>query len=84
MFAVAFACIAQDGKSPASADPPSAQTAVANVKDNSERKKQIADQTAQLLDMALALKAEVDKTSKDTLSLDVIKKADQIERLGKR
>jgi len=33
--------------------------------------------------MALALKAEVDKTTKDTLSLNVIKKADQIEKLAK-
>jgi hypothetical protein len=33
--------------------------------------------------MALALKAEVDKTTKDTLSLDVIRKAEQIERLAK-
>ena len=33
--------------------------------------------------MALALKAEVDKTTKDTLSLNVIKKADEIEKLAK-
>jgi len=29
------------------------------------------------------LKAEVDKTTKDTLSLDVIRKADQIEHLAR-
>ena len=50
---------------------------------NDERKKQIADQSAQLLAMALSLKAEVDKTNKDTLSLNVIRKADAIERLAK-
>jgi len=33
--------------------------------------------------MAVDLKAEVDKTSKDTLSLNVIRKADAIERLAK-
>ena len=49
---------------------------------NAERKKQIADDTAKLLKLAASLKEEVDKTSKDTLSLDVIRKADEIERLA--
>jgi hypothetical protein len=56
------------------------QSAVAG---ESDRKKQIADESTELLTMALALKAEVDKTTKDTLSLNVIKKADQIEKLAK-
>jgi hypothetical protein len=33
--------------------------------------------------MAVELKAEVDKTNKDTLSLSVIRKADAIEKLAK-
>ncbi len=49
---------------------------------NAERKKQIADDTARLLKLANDLKAEVDKTSKDTLSLTVIRKADEIEKLA--
>jgi hypothetical protein len=49
---------------------------------NAERKKQIAEDTAKLLKLATDLKAEVDKTSKDTLSLTVIRKADEIERLA--
>jgi hypothetical protein len=49
---------------------------------NSERKKQIADDSTKLLTMAMALKAEVDKTTKDTLSLNVIRKADEIEKLA--
>jgi hypothetical protein len=49
---------------------------------NAERKKQIADDSAKLLKLATDLKAEVDKTSKDTLSLNVIRKADEIERLA--
>jgi len=48
-----------------------------------ERKKQISDDSTQLLSMAVALKAEVDKTTKDTLSLNVIRKADEIEKLAK-
>jgi hypothetical protein len=49
---------------------------------NAERRKQIADDSARLLKMAADLKAEVDKTTKDTLSLSVIRKADDIERLA--
>jgi len=49
---------------------------------NAERKKQIADDTEKLLKLATDLKAEVDKTTKDTLSLNVIRKADEIERLA--
>jgi hypothetical protein len=49
---------------------------------NAERKKQIADDSAKLLKLATDLKTEVDKTSKDTLSLNVIRKADEIEKLA--
>jgi hypothetical protein len=49
---------------------------------NAERKKQIADDSAKLLKLAADLKAEVDRTGKDTLSLSVIRKADEIERLA--
>ncbi len=49
---------------------------------NAERKKQIAEDSARLLKLANDLKAEVDKTSKDTLSLTVIRKADEIEKLA--
>jgi len=49
---------------------------------NVERMRQIAEDSAKLLKMAADLKAEVDKTGKDTLSLGVIRKAEQIERLA--
>jgi len=49
---------------------------------NIERRKQIADDTARLLKLAADLKSEVDKTNKDTLSLGVIRKADEIEKLA--
>lgn len=48
-----------------------------------ERKTQISVESTHLLAMALALKAEVDKTNKDTLSVNVIRKADEIEKLAK-
>jgi hypothetical protein len=49
---------------------------------NAERKKQIAADSAKLLKLANDLKTEVDKTTKDTLSLNVIRKADEIEKLA--
>jgi len=50
---------------------------------NIERRRQIADDSARLLKLANDLKVEVDKTTKDTLSLGVIRKADEIERLAR-
>lgn len=50
---------------------------------NAERKKIIADESALLLKLATDLKTEVDKTSKDTLSLAVIRKAEGIEKLAR-
>ena len=49
---------------------------------NAERKKLIADESALLLKLATDLKSEVDKTNQDTLSLNVIRKADTIEKLA--
>lgn len=49
---------------------------------SAERKKELSDESAQLLTLAMALKAEVDKTNKDMLSLNVIRKADEIEKLA--
>jgi hypothetical protein len=49
---------------------------------NAERKRQIAEDSAKLLKLATDLKGEVDKTTKDTLSLNVIRKADEIEKLA--
>jgi hypothetical protein len=49
---------------------------------NAERKKQINAESAKLLKLAIELKAEVDKTDKDTLSIGVIRKADAIEKLA--
>lgn len=49
---------------------------------NAARKKLIADESALLLKLATNLKTEVDKTNQDTLSLNVIRKADAIEKLA--
>lgn len=49
---------------------------------NLERKRQISEDSAKLLRLATDLKTEVDKTSKDTLSLGIIRRADEIERIA--
>ena len=49
---------------------------------NLERQKKLVDDTAKLVSLANELKDDVDKSNKDTMSLDVIRKADEIEKLA--
>jgi hypothetical protein len=49
---------------------------------NQQRRKQISDETAMLVQLTTELKTEVDKTDKDTLSLAVMRKAQDIEKLA--
>jgi type VI protein secretion system component VasF len=44
--------------------------------------REIAAESADLLKMATALKSEVDKTTKDQLSITVVRKASEIEQLA--
>ena len=48
----------------------------------SPKQKQLTDDTAKLQLLANELKTEMDKSSKDTLSLGVIKKAEEVEKLA--
>lgn len=48
-----------------------------------DRQKQLVLDTQRLLALANELKADVDKSNKDMLSLDVIRKADEIEKLAR-
>lgn len=50
---------------------------------NDDRQKRLVEDTNKLLSLAKELKEEVDKTDADTLSVDVVKKAGQIEKLAK-
>ncbi|CAN5647024.1 hypothetical protein BH10ACI4_BH10ACI4_02770 [soil metagenome] len=50
---------------------------------NNERQKRLQADTEKLLTLATDLKLQVDKTDKNILSIDVIKKADEIEKLAK-
>lgn len=50
---------------------------------NVQRQKQIVADTNRLLSLAKELNDAVSHSTKDTLSLDVVKKADEIEKLAK-
>jgi hypothetical protein len=50
---------------------------------NVQREQDIKRDTEKLLELATELKQYVDKTNENVISLDVIKKADQIEKLAK-
>jgi hypothetical protein len=52
-------------------------------KANEERQYSLKEDTAELLKLATELKDSVDKTTEKTLSVDVIRKAQQIEKLAK-
>ncbi|HMF64696.1 MAG TPA: hypothetical protein VK608_11460 [Edaphobacter sp.] len=51
--------------------------------ESSDQQKKLAEDTDKLLALAIELKQRVDKTNKDVLSVDVIKKADEIEKLAR-
>jgi hypothetical protein len=48
------------------------------------RREQLLADTARLLQLASELKAEVDKSTKDMLSIPVVKKAEEVSRLAKK
>lgn len=47
-----------------------------------DKQRRMVEETDKLLQLATDLKAQVDKSTKDTLSVQVIKKADEIEKLA--
>jgi len=64
--------------------PPAALAPVDTAKLMSPKQKQLTDDTAKLQVLANELKAEMDKSNKDTLSLSVIKKAEAVEKLARK
>jgi hypothetical protein len=50
---------------------------------NLKRQQEIRQDSEKLLELATELKQSVDKTNENVISLDVIKKAEQIEKLAK-
>ncbi|HET9181259.1 MAG TPA: hypothetical protein VFP59_03925 [Candidatus Angelobacter sp.] len=51
---------------------------------NKKREEDIRKDTDKLFQLASELKAAVDKTNENVLSLDVIRKADEVEKLAKQ
>jgi hypothetical protein len=87
LLGCASTCFAQQPASPVAAqqaaEVSSATPAPAEaLKPMSPKQKQLTDDTAKLQILANELKAEMDKSSKDTLSLTVIKKAEEVEKLA--
>jgi hypothetical protein len=60
---------------------PDQQDKIVRTQQTERQKKLIAD-TDHLLALATQLKADMDKTTKDTMSIEVIKKAEEIEKLA--
>jgi hypothetical protein len=72
------------GMQPDANDPLAGKMEDAQAKSrNVERQKKLQADTEKLLSLATELKEQVDKTDKNILSVDVIKKADEIEKLAK-
>ena len=61
---------------------PATPVHVDTSKPMSPKQKQLTEDTAKLQLLASELKTEMDKSSKDTLSLGVIKKAEEVEKLA--
>ena len=53
------------------------------LKRNASRQQQIVDDTNKLFELAKQLKEEVQKSNKNQLSVSVVKKAEEIEKLAK-
>ncbi len=51
---------------------------------NKKRQQDIRDDTEKLFQLASELKAAVDKTNENLLSLEVVRKADEVEKLAKK
>lgn len=51
---------------------------------NKKREEDIRNDTDKLFQLATELKAAVDKSNENVLSLDVVRKADEVEKLAKR
>lgn len=51
---------------------------------NKKRQQDIRDETDKLFQLATDLKTAVDKSNENLLSLDVVRKADEVEKLAKK
>ena len=71
------------GTNPRQAQPSTEATAKVAETREAERQHRLEVDAAKLLQLSNELKAEIEKTSKDQLSLDVLRKAEEIEKLAR-
>jgi len=84
-FALMLApCLTMPAQQPAAQQSPARQSQMPAADPKQQRHEQLMADTAKLLELASELKAEVDKSTKDTLSIPVVKKADEIGKLAKK
>jgi hypothetical protein len=79
---MAHAQAGQGQRSPAEIEWDNQQKLKAQKKLNEQRQQDIEKDTEKLLQLATELKQYVDKTNEQTLSVSVIKKAEEIEKLA--
>ncbi len=72
----------QAQRTPAEIEWEAQQKRAAEKAENNKRQQEIKKDTDKLLELATELKQDVDKTNEHTLSVDVIKKAEEIEKLA--
>jgi len=51
---------------------------------NKQRQQEIKEETEKLFQLATELKAAVDKSNENVLSMDVVRKAEEVEKLAKK
>jgi hypothetical protein len=93
-FLFSFVCLAQQtntplpplrGQAPVNTEPDETQQRLAREmakKANLERQATLKSDTEKLVKLTAELKAYVDKSNENVLSLEVLKKADEIEKLA--
>jgi hypothetical protein len=74
--------VGADGLPSMAPDLPPAQKEKQEKLQNDDRQKQLVADTEKLLQLATELHTDVAKTNKNVLSVDVIKRADEIEKLA--
>jgi hypothetical protein len=72
----------QSPRNPAETDMEAQQKRAAEKAENTKRQQDIKKDTDKLLQLATELKQYVDKTDEHTLSVSVVKKAEEIEKLA--
>lgn len=92
LFLIPFSCLAQTnpsqghGVNPSMSDEDEARARITHEMEKRAAKERVAalkSDTDRLLKLSVELKSYVDKSDENVLSIEVVKKADEIEKLAK-